>query len=68
MAPEENDANVAALRRWLNGEDAAFDEWLGSQRIEAGPRGPGRGALLDSTIRRLIDKPRWIRNTRSASP
>ena len=35
MGPEANDPNLAALRRWLSGDDAAFEEWLGSPHIDA---------------------------------
>lgn len=68
MISDEADENVAALRRWLNGEDEALDEWLSPPRVESSHRSPERRAFPDFTIRSLSAKPGGIRSTQARLP
>jgi KaiC/GvpD/RAD55 family RecA-like ATPase len=56
------DSNVEALKKWLTGEERAFDEWLGGAvtAAEAGPPGDA-GRRIKELQARLDDRERGLR-------
>ena len=56
------DSNVEALKKWLTGEERAFDEWLGGgvAVAEAGPPGDA-GRRIKELRARLDDRERGLR-------
>jgi len=56
------DSNVEALKKWLTGEERAFDEWLGGVGAEAAPVLSGdAGQRIKDLMSKLDDKERDLR-------
>jgi KaiC/GvpD/RAD55 family RecA-like ATPase len=56
------DSNVEALKKWLTGEERAFDEWLGDVAPEATAAAPGDvGRKMKELQTKLDDREREIR-------
>ncbi len=63
-APTAPDTSVEALKKWLTGEETAFDEWLGAvaPTVEAGPKAPAEaGRKIKELQARLEDRERDLR-------